>query len=402
MNSMKHILVATIVVLTTNTLFAQDRKTVMDDTIKTVQDGIYNRPFIGVGQTGVAVGGYVEGNTNYFSEDGISDGFSMELRRFNLFVYSRIGQRIRFISELEFEHGTEEIALETAALDFMIDPALNVRVGILLPPVGGFNVNHDSPQWEFVERPLVSTHIIPATLSEVGFGVNGKFYKSNWIVSYDAYIVNGLRDEVIFNGEGRTFLAAGKSEEMFAEDNNGRPMYTGRVGVRHRNIGEAGLSFYGGTYNTFRLDGEEIDAKRDLWITALDVRASVGKLQVNGEYALSFIDIPSNAAEFFGEKQFGGFTEFIYPFLNKNILKFENTVFNALLRLEYVDFNIGNFSSTGQNIGDDITAIATGISIRPHPSTVIKINYRHEWIKDVLDNPTVKRAGFQVGFASYF
>ena len=69
-------------------------------------DPIYDRPFItDFGNT--AVGGYVEGNTNYFSEDGISEGFSMELRRFNIFLYSSIGSRISFFSELEFEHGTE-------------------------------------------------------------------------------------------------------------------------------------------------------------------------------------------------------------------------------------------------------------------------------------------------------
>src|SRR5687768_14361600 len=88
------------------------------DSAKTSQDAIYNRPFIAIGKTNTSVGGYVEGNTNYFSEDGVTEGFSMELRRFNIFLYSNIHSRIKFISELEFEHGTEEIALETALLDF--------------------------------------------------------------------------------------------------------------------------------------------------------------------------------------------------------------------------------------------------------------------------------------------
>jgi hypothetical protein len=74
-----------------------------------VQGGLYNRPFLAsMGRT--AIGGYLEGNTNYFREDGISDGFSTELRRFNIFLFSSIGSRIRIISELEFEHGTEEIS----------------------------------------------------------------------------------------------------------------------------------------------------------------------------------------------------------------------------------------------------------------------------------------------------
>ena len=97
----------------------------------TNSDAIYNRPFIGVQKTRTAIGGYVEGNTNYFSEDGIIEGFSMELRRFNLFIYSSISRRIKFLSELEFEHGTKEIALETAQIDFTLNTAFNLRGGVI-------------------------------------------------------------------------------------------------------------------------------------------------------------------------------------------------------------------------------------------------------------------------------
>ena len=41
----------------------------------TSQDAIYNRPFINLGQTRTAVGGYLEANTNYFVTDGIPHGF---------------------------------------------------------------------------------------------------------------------------------------------------------------------------------------------------------------------------------------------------------------------------------------------------------------------------------------
>ena len=93
-------------------------------------ESIYKRPFIDFGKT--AVGGYLEANSNYFSEDGVSEGFSMEMRRFNIFLFSKISKRVKFLSELEFEHGTEEIALETAQLDFEFSPFLNFRAGIIL------------------------------------------------------------------------------------------------------------------------------------------------------------------------------------------------------------------------------------------------------------------------------
>ena len=78
----------------------------------TVQGSIYSRPFI-ASASRVSLGGYVEGNSNYMVQDGVTDGFSMELRRFNIFLYAPIATRLRFFAELEFEHGTEEISTTT-------------------------------------------------------------------------------------------------------------------------------------------------------------------------------------------------------------------------------------------------------------------------------------------------
>src|SRR4030065_371269 len=102
-------------------IFAQNEK---EDTVEVKtpsQDAIYTRPFIlEVNRLSTSIGGYFEGNSNYFSDDGVSEGLSFELRRFNIFLYSAIAPGIKFLSELEFEHGTEEIALETAQIDLQL------------------------------------------------------------------------------------------------------------------------------------------------------------------------------------------------------------------------------------------------------------------------------------------
>jgi hypothetical protein len=197
------------------------------------QDAIYTRPFIlDVNKLSTSIGGYFEANSNYFSEDGVSEGLSFELRRFNIFLYSSLGSGIKFLSELEFEHGTEEIALETALLDFQFAPQFALRGGILLIPLGMFNQNHDSPRWDIIDRPFVSTQIIPSTLSEVGFGVYGRFTLERYLsLTYSGYLTNGLGDGVILNSEGRTFIPSGKREEAFEEDNNGIPSYSGRIAL---------------------------------------------------------------------------------------------------------------------------------------------------------------------------
>jgi hypothetical protein len=70
--------------------------------------------------------------------------------------------------------------------------------------------------------------------------------------------------------------------------------------------------------------------------------------------------------------------------------------------LEYVDWNVGTFKETGSNIADDFKSIVPAISWRPTPLTVIRINYRYSWQKDLLGNPPSMTGGFQAGFSSYF
>ena len=366
-----------------------------------VQGSIYRRPFIAsMGST--SIGGYVEGNSNYIVEDGVTDGFSMELRRFNLFLFSALSPRLRFFAELEFEHGTAEIALETAQLDFQIDPAFVLRAGIILPPLGAFNQNHDSPRWEFVDRPLVSTRIIPSTLSEVGFGAYGRLAPGRGIgVTWDAYLTNGLGDGVIGNDEGRTLLPGGKHEEQFAADNNGSPAFSARLAVQH-SLGELGASYYGGVYNSFRAEGVEVDERRRVSLAALDVTSAIGPLSLRGEVTRARIDVPPSLGEIFGEEQRGVHLDAVLPVLRRRMFGLPNATVNAALRLEHVDYNVGRFSSTGREIRDETSAVVAGLSLRPTANTVFKANYRRQWTRDVLGNPAARLGGYQFGFATYF
>lgn len=366
-----------------------------------VQNGVYNRPFItSVART--SIGGYVEGNTNYSSTDGVSEGFSTQLRRFNIFLFSSLGPRLRLISELEFEDGTAEISLETALIDFEINPALVLRAGILLPPIGAFNVNHDSPRWDFIDRPIVSTEIIPATLSEVGFGAHGRLYPAGMTLTYDAYVTNGLTDGVILNDRGRTSLAAGKNPAQFEEDNNGSPTVSGRVAISRRRVGEFGVSYYGGIYNTFALDGIAVDAKRRLSLLALDGNTRIGRVDVRGELALASIDVPADLGEVFGRRQSGWHLDAVMPVYHPRISGLPTAVVNLDLRLESADFNRGRFTSTGTNIGDETRSVVAGVSFRPVAGTVFKANYRRQWIYDLPNNAPAKLGAIQFGFATYF
>jgi hypothetical protein len=366
-----------------------------------VQGGIYQRPFIvSVGRT--AVGGYLEANGAWSRTDGINEGPSFEIRRFNIFLFSSAGRRFRFTSEVEFEHGTEEISLETALVDFLITPSLVIRAGVLLTPIGAFNVNHDGPRYEFVDRPLVSTQIIPATLSEVGFGIHGRLAPPGVALSYDLYLTNGLGEGVVLNPAGRTHLPDGKGESLFAEDQNGSPALSGRIAARSKGLGEIGFSHYRGIYNRWQLEGLEVDDPRWLSITALDLETALGPVALRGETAYASLDISSDLDEVFADRQWGAYLDAVMPILRPRIRGLASPEVLLGLRFDWVDYNVGHFASTGQPRRDDVGAVTFALSFRPIAGTVFRANYRLESFHDVLGNPAQRTAAVLVGVATYF
>ncbi|MFM9944624.1 MAG: hypothetical protein ACKVQB_05270 [Bacteroidia bacterium] len=368
-------------------------------------DAVYNRPFLTTNKLPIAIGGYLEANTQYASTDGVSDGFSFQMRRMTLFFSSTIGKKIKFLSELEFEDGTKEINLEFAAMDIEFHPLLNLRGGIVMNPIGGFNQNHDGPRWDFIDRPISANTIIPSTLSNVGFGLYGKYFSRNLIIGYEAYLTNGFDDNIISNSENRTSLAAGKSNiEKFEESNSGLPMFTGKIALRNRKIGELGLSYMSGVYNKFQEDGITLDAKRSLSVMALDFNTSLlkNRFNITGEVVKVMVDVPYTYSQTFGNKQLGGFIDFIGTIVQKPIFGWEKAKLNAVLRLEYADYNQGKFKETGTNIGDNIWALVPGISFRPIGNTVLRFNYRFQKQTDLLGNPPANTGIIQFGFSSYF
>lgn len=368
-------------------------------------DAVYNRPFLTAGKQPIAIGGYLEANTQYASTDGVSEGFSFQARRFTLFFSSTIAKKIKFLSELEFEDGTKEINIEFAAMDIEFHPLLNLRGGIIMNPIGAFNQNHDGPRWDFIDRPISATTIIPSTLSNAGFGLHGKYFENNWIVGYETYLTNGFDDKIISNSEGRTSLASGKKNpERFEESNSGLPMFTGKVAVRNRKIGELGFSYMTGVYNKWKDDGVIIDNKRSVSVIAVDFNTSVLKdrLTFTGEIAKVLVDIPETYTQQYGSQQLGGYIDIIGTVLKRKVLGWENAKLNLGVRLEYADYNQEKFTETGEKIGDETWAIVPAIAFRPVGTTVLRFNYRYEQQRDLLGNAPALMGVIQFGFSTYF
>lgn len=368
-------------------------------------DAVYNRPFLSVGKLPVSLGGYVEANYQHLGTDGVSEGHQFQMRRLTLFVASSIYRRIKFLSEIEFEDGTKEINIEFASVDIEFHPLLNLRGGIVMNPIGAFNQNHDGPKWEFIDRPVSATQLLPATWSNVGFGLYGKLYKNNWVYAYEAYLTNGFDDQIISNTENKTFLPASKlNADRFEESFNGVPLITTKAAIRHKRIGELGLSYMGGVYNKFQEDGLVLDVKRRVDTWAVDFNTTLPKTNtyLTTEWAYILVDVPKTYTQQYGKRQAGGFVDVVQPVIRKPIFGFDRSVINAAFRFEYVDWNLESFNETGSAIGDHFISVVPGISWRPASQTVIRLNYRYNWQTDLFGNPASKTAGFQFGFSSYF
>jgi hypothetical protein len=163
------------------------------------------------------VSGYMELNFSKPQEQSAV----LDFRRFVLLFGHSFSERLKFWSELEVEHalveGAEEkgeLELEQAYVDFLLHPAVNVRGGMLLTPMGILNERHEPPSFYGVLRPQVDTVIIPSTWFDVGAGVFGDLGKG---LSYKFYGMAPL-DATGFTVEEGLRGGRQKGSQSFLED----------------------------------------------------------------------------------------------------------------------------------------------------------------------------------------
>jgi hypothetical protein len=320
-------------------------------------------------QTG-PISGYMDFHLNRLEhEDPLLD-----FHRFVLLFNHSFSDRLRFIGEVEIEHGlvegleeSGELELEQAYLDFRFTPAFNFRAGMLLTPVGIINERHEPPSFYGVERPFVDTFIIPTTWFDAGAGVHGTF-GNGW--QYRAYVMAPLDATKITAEEG---LAEARQKGFLSNVRNvagtGRLEYVGYPGLT------LGASFWRGE-TSFNFPREE----SHVGLIEFDSRYRTGPLAVRGEFAQVFVDgaaalndlqqrssgINPNIAE-----QMRGF--YIEPSIRPLPgLKYD---FGAFLRYENFDTQYRMPAGVLPLKQFDRSAWVVGASFYPDPDVVLKVDY---------------------------
>lgn len=357
-----------------------------------VRGGVYDKPFLARIGGGTAIGGYAEAHARYTETDGLQGASGFEAKRFNLFTATQVSDFVRIGAELEVEEGGEEIKLEYAAIDLRIHPALTLRGGMILSPLGRFNLSHDAPLNEFTDRPLVSTELLGVALSEPGFGVLAQHgFGRTARITFEGYLTNGFHDGILLESEDGTRIPAGRGNH---EDANGSPAVVARLALSPRAGWEVGASVHHGAWNTWSIEGVEVDERRDLTIAVLDAEATLGALTLQGEVAMAAIEIPSGLEGIYAGRQRGGYLDASYTFGQGVVRAMPASFFAAKLRLDAVDFHTGRR-------GESVRQLTVGINFRPTRDTVLKFDLVRGTSRDEFNNPS-DHVAWLMSLATYF
>lgn len=385
-------LVGCVLPLASAAALAQPADSVAIDAEPFVEGGYDDKPHLRGLFGRIAIGGYAELHGIWQREDGATDDAGFLLKRWNLLASTRVSDHVMVWAEVEFEDGGKEIRLELAQIDVLLHRAFNLRGGMLLVPLGRFNLAHDAPRNEFTDRPLTATDLLGTALAMPGLGVFGRTSAGPGAsATYELLAVNGFHGGILDFSSAGTRLSEGGDNP---EDNNASASLVGRtawlVGEGH----EIGLSGFTGAYNTYRIEGLDVDQRRMVRIGAVDARTRFLGLEWNGEAAVVEVEIPPGLTGIFSSRQSGFFVESRRVFGRGWIGAMPQSAFSAAVRAEGVDFD-------RDLEGDSRVQLTGGLHFRPVAETVFKLDYVRGRNRDRFHNP-VETAAVRFSLASYF
>ena len=340
------------------------------------------------------LGGYMDMELEF--DAGSQTNKTFDQHRLIPFIYSDVSDRVKFAMELEIEHGGPqttggvngdkgEIKIEFATIDFLMTDWLNYRGGIILSPLGKLNLVHDSPLLDLTDRPMVSTFILPTTLSESGMGFFGTFYPTEMSkLDYEIYAVNGFQS-ISGNTSVINDTSVGDIEKFIRNsrgskdtDNNTNFAIVGRVAYSPFLGLELGASFHTGN----------IDDRNEnrMTIKALDWTYQRGPFELVGEYGHASIerdgllDNGTEKSDVMAGDMWGYYVEPRYHFMPQFLKDLAPTIFRddstftAVLRWGQIDVN----SPTNVANEGDVrrTRLTPGLNFRYTEDTVFKIEYQ--------------------------
>ncbi len=331
---------------------------------------------------GLSIGGYGEANANFFVGDNEEPGKKRDvgdLLRFVTYIGYKFSDRIILNTEIEYEHAKVQpttsssggdVEIEFATLDFLLTERANIRAGLLLMPMGFINEMHEPTTYFGNLRPEVEQRIIPSTWRELGVGLHGTILPG---LTYRTYVTNSLNAKGFSKTNIRGTRQNGNRAlfEDFAWTT--RLDYTPMPGLL---LG--GSVFWGDTGQDQLFDGKEIAANLRLY--EFHGQYQYRGLQLRALFAqghISDADILSAALKTpISRRIVGGYAEASYDILP---LVFPGTdmSLSPFIRFERLDTQADVPSGFTADKSKDIRVINAGLSFKPIPNVVLKLDYRN-------------------------
>jgi hypothetical protein len=332
---------------------------------------------------GLSIGGYGEGFFSKVVENTSGGDDRADAERFVLYTGYKFTDRIILNTEVEFEHATTEesvssgpgeVTVEFAYLDFLGWNSLNARAGLLLVPIGSLNQMHEPTTYFGTHRPGVEQVIIPTTWSEIGAGIHGEALHPD--LQYQAYLTTSLNARG-FESEG---IREGRQHgnDALAEDLAGalRLDYTPSQ-VPGLLVGAS--TFLGDTGQNQKFAGRDVDAFLNL--TDIHAQYNAYGIWLRGLYAFGGLDNASEISrqqdETVGKNFEGHYVEAAYdlmPWINSD---WTRQALQPFFRYEHYDPQERVPSGFKRDRTKDTTSYTVGLSYKPHPQVVLKLDYRN-------------------------
>ena len=367
---------------------------------------IYAKPFVRSPKT--IVGGYIDftiTDCNGATRD-CARGLEFDQERFVPFFYSQVTDRLSVGAEVEVEHGGPQgnqgdgdLKIEFATMDYRFTDWLNFRGGIILIPLGRFNLIHDSPLNDLPLRPMVSRLIIPSTFAESGLGLFGTFYPTALSkVDYEFYITQG------FDGGTGNAITEGSglrsSRGSFKDDNNENKAIVSRVSVSPI----LGIEVAGSVHHSYYDDA----SNNALTIVAVDGLLQRGPFEIQGEAAWAHVGGGSStpSAGVPPKRMDGYYVQGNYHFMPEFLKRLAPThfsdasTFTAIVRWGQVDTNTQSSSNA-----NEIDRLTFGVNFRPVEDAVFKFAYTfNDHNGSGVGSPSDPGAanGWQFSMSTYF
>lgn len=315
--------------------------------------------------------GYGELEYIFRKENGNGNGGNtLNPRRVVLNVTSQLADWIDFNSELEWENGGSDggpdgsISVEQAYLTFRLNPAFNIKTGVMLVPMGAINQNHEPVNFYSSARPALDTYLIPSTWQEMGVGITGTLHKK---LDYQLMAVTGL-DGTKFDAE----KGLREGRQGFGKDNNRSFAVTGRLDLRPIDNLITSLSLYSGN------SAPSGSPAAYTTVAAVDGRYRLNDFELAGEYVQVYQDRPEVLNTEIGRKMAGYWVEGDWHALPKACKTGRLADADAVLFARYSELNTqsgGAFDPVKNSGRFNRNYTTVGLSFMPVPSVAIKADY---------------------------